>query len=192
MHKHTSKKNNVTIDGIVFEKRVDNRDRGGSQHTRTIYTEVKGTIYTSDMESTKEESTIWRRALTPFNRKVSLRLLTAILSPKHRVQNPLYRHSLLRYEERRMIPIPAIYNDRKKDIDDSTRLSAAEQTMAFLDKVLDLQTPRELLSGDDIQITITKTSLDVQVREDGGAIVNRRYDKDTGLTLSFLKTLAAA
>lgn len=191
MKKFRSKKNRVTIDGVEYEKRVDKAPRFGKPHERTILTETKGTLFVSSLDNSNEgSSTVTRTALTPFNEKVLTELLLSIVLPEKRKESELYRYTLLRYEGRKMLPVPAVYND-KEALEPEKRISAAKQIMCFISKVIDLETPRELYRDDtrNVLVTVTHDGIEVMCTTRGGASVTRLHDKETGIPAYHLRTL---
>ena len=185
-----SKKNDVVIDGITYEKRVDNRDRGGHPHCRTILTEKNGTMYLSEMESTNvEASTIVRKALTPFNYTVAHKLLIPILHHVHRHKNLTYRFALVKYKGR-MIPVPAIYGKRSGDLDEETQTEAAKIIMAYFKRVFlpDNDNRTVTLTSDNngspSVIHISNRSIKCETVCQNGMKYMTEHDIETGFTVT--------
>lgn len=194
MHRLRSRQRTVTIDGIEYEKRVDRSPRGGVPHKRTILTETKGTVFSSEivMNEDRTESTVTRTALTLHNYKRATALLVAILVPEYRIKCTNYRYMLLRYDGKKMLPIPAIYNLKEDKIDNETRLQSAKSVMAFIAKLLDLDTPSTIYSDGGLEVRVDWDCLIVKSVARNGATVTRRCDKETGFRQSTLRTLEEA
>lgn len=188
MFKLRSAQRRMAIDDTRYEKRVDHKPRAGRPHSRIILTEVEkpsqsSQIFTSKISFNEDrsKSTVVRNSLKECDHQGAMDLLLAIVLPEYRLRCKNYRYMLVRYDGKRMLPVPGIYNPREDKIDEEVREAAAKHILSFIRKALNLYVPCIIYEDEKVRIKTDGSHLEVRLVARNGAVVLTRYDLDGGL-----------